>query len=52
MKLVTFARNGSTEPGALLDDKVIALKSAGFPTLLQLMQEDYRSAAARPEVDQ
>ena len=38
MKLVTFARNGSTEPGALLDDKVIALKSAGFPTLLQLIQ--------------
>src|SRR3984893_151295 len=38
MKLVTFARNGSTEPGALLDDKVIGLKSAGFPTLLQLIQ--------------
>jgi 2-keto-4-pentenoate hydratase/2-oxohepta-3-ene-1,7-dioic acid hydratase in catechol pathway len=38
MKLVTFARNGSTEPGALLDDNVVALKSAGFPTLLHLIQ--------------
>jgi 2-keto-4-pentenoate hydratase/2-oxohepta-3-ene-1,7-dioic acid hydratase in catechol pathway len=38
MKLVTFECNGSTEPGALLDDKVIELKSAGFPTLLHLIQ--------------
>src|ERR1700733_4189833 len=38
MKLVTFERNGSTEPGALLDDKVIGLASAGFPTLLHLIQ--------------
>ncbi len=38
MKLVTFEGNGSTEPGALLDDKVIGLKSAGFPTLLHLIQ--------------
>jgi 2-keto-4-pentenoate hydratase/2-oxohepta-3-ene-1,7-dioic acid hydratase in catechol pathway len=38
MKLVTFERNGSTEPGALLDDKVVGLKSAGFPTLLHLIQ--------------
>jgi 2-keto-4-pentenoate hydratase/2-oxohepta-3-ene-1,7-dioic acid hydratase in catechol pathway len=38
MKLVTFERNGSSEPGALLDDKVIGLKSAGFPTLLHLIQ--------------
>jgi hypothetical protein len=38
MKLVTFECNGSTEPGALLDDKVIGLKSAGFPTLLHLIQ--------------
>jgi 2-keto-4-pentenoate hydratase/2-oxohepta-3-ene-1,7-dioic acid hydratase in catechol pathway len=38
MKLVTFERNGSSEPGALLDDKVVGLKPAGFPTLLQLIQ--------------
>src|ERR1700741_2014886 len=38
MKLVTFERNGSTEPGALLDDKVVGLKSAGFSTLLDLIQ--------------
>src|ERR1700730_10341732 len=38
MKLVTFECNGSTEPGALFDDKVIGLKSAGFPTLLHLIQ--------------
>ena len=38
MKLVTFECNGSTGPGALLDDKVIGLKSAGFPTLLHLIQ--------------
>jgi 2-keto-4-pentenoate hydratase/2-oxohepta-3-ene-1,7-dioic acid hydratase in catechol pathway len=38
MKLVTFERNGSSEPGALFDDKVIGLKSAGFPTLLHLIQ--------------
>src|ERR1700733_7528580 len=38
MKLVTFERNGLSEPGALLDDKVVGLKSAGFPTLLHLIQ--------------
>ena len=38
MKLVTFERNGLTEPGVLLDNKVIGLKSAGFPTLLHLIQ--------------
>lgn len=38
MKLVTFEHNGSSQPGALLDDKVIGLKPAGFPTLLHLIQ--------------
>jgi 2-keto-4-pentenoate hydratase/2-oxohepta-3-ene-1,7-dioic acid hydratase in catechol pathway len=38
MKLVTFEREGVSEPGVLLDNKVIGLKSAGFPTLLQLIQ--------------
>ncbi len=38
MKLVTFEHNGLTEPGVLLDDKVVGLKAAGFTTLLQLVQ--------------
>ena len=38
MKLVTFERDGVSEPGVLLDNKVIGLKSAGFPTLLHLIQ--------------
>ena len=38
MKLVTFEHNGSAEPGALQGDKIIGLKSAGFPTLLHLIQ--------------
>jgi 2-keto-4-pentenoate hydratase/2-oxohepta-3-ene-1,7-dioic acid hydratase in catechol pathway len=38
MKLVTFERDGISEPGVLLDNKVIGLKSAGFPTLLHVIQ--------------
>jgi 2-keto-4-pentenoate hydratase/2-oxohepta-3-ene-1,7-dioic acid hydratase in catechol pathway len=38
MKLVTFERDGVSEPGVLLENKVIGLKSAGFPTLLHLIQ--------------
>jgi 2-keto-4-pentenoate hydratase/2-oxohepta-3-ene-1,7-dioic acid hydratase in catechol pathway len=38
MKFVTFEHNGLTEPGVLLDDKVIGLKAAGFTALLQLIQ--------------
>ncbi len=38
MKLVTFERDGVSEPGVLLDNKIIELKSAGFPTLLHLIQ--------------
>jgi 2-keto-4-pentenoate hydratase/2-oxohepta-3-ene-1,7-dioic acid hydratase in catechol pathway len=38
MKLVTFERGGVSEPGVLLDDKVVGLKLAGFPTLLHLIQ--------------
>lgn len=38
MKLVTFERDGVSEPGVLLDNKIIELKSAGFPTLLRLIQ--------------
>lgn len=57
MKLVTFERNGSSEPGALLDDKVIGFKSLGFPTLLHLIQcgaealERAKALAARPPAD-
>jgi 2-keto-4-pentenoate hydratase/2-oxohepta-3-ene-1,7-dioic acid hydratase in catechol pathway len=57
MKLVTFERNGSSEPGALLDDKVIGFKSAGFPTLLHLIQggaealERAKAFAAKPPAD-
>jgi 2-keto-4-pentenoate hydratase/2-oxohepta-3-ene-1,7-dioic acid hydratase in catechol pathway len=38
MKLVTFERDRLSEPGVLLENKVIGLKSAGFPTLLHLIQ--------------
>ncbi len=38
MKLVTFERDGVSEPGVLLDNKVIGLKSAGFSTLLDVIQ--------------
>jgi 2-keto-4-pentenoate hydratase/2-oxohepta-3-ene-1,7-dioic acid hydratase in catechol pathway len=38
MKFVTFEHNGLTEPGVLLDDKVLGLKAAGFTALLQLIQ--------------
>jgi len=38
MQLVTFEYKGPAEPGAILGDKIIGLKSAGFPTLLHLIQ--------------
>jgi 2-keto-4-pentenoate hydratase/2-oxohepta-3-ene-1,7-dioic acid hydratase in catechol pathway len=57
MKLVTFERNGQSEPGALLDDKVIGFKSPGFPTLLHLIQggaealERAKALVAKPPAD-
>src|SRR5271170_5098197 len=38
MQLVTFRHNGLAEPGALVSDQIVGLKSAGFPTLLHLIQ--------------
>jgi 2-keto-4-pentenoate hydratase/2-oxohepta-3-ene-1,7-dioic acid hydratase in catechol pathway len=38
MQLVTFQNNGSAEAGAIVEGKVIGLKSAGFPSLLSLIQ--------------
>jgi 2-keto-4-pentenoate hydratase/2-oxohepta-3-ene-1,7-dioic acid hydratase in catechol pathway len=38
MQLVTFQHNGAPEPGVLQGGKVIAFKSAGFPTLLSLIE--------------
>ena len=38
MQLVTFQNNGSAEPGALVDGKVVGLKSAGFTSLLALIE--------------
>jgi 2-keto-4-pentenoate hydratase/2-oxohepta-3-ene-1,7-dioic acid hydratase in catechol pathway len=38
MQLVTFQHNGSTEPGVIQGDKIIRFESAGFPTLLSLIE--------------
>jgi len=38
MQLVTFERNRSAEPGAILGGNVISLKAAGFPTLLSIIE--------------
>jgi 2-keto-4-pentenoate hydratase/2-oxohepta-3-ene-1,7-dioic acid hydratase in catechol pathway len=38
MQYVTFERNGSAEPGAILAGNVISLKAAGFPTLLSIIE--------------
>jgi 2-keto-4-pentenoate hydratase/2-oxohepta-3-ene-1,7-dioic acid hydratase in catechol pathway len=38
MQLVTFQHNGSAQPGVLQGDKILGFKSAGFPTLLHLIQ--------------
>jgi len=38
MQFVTFARNGSAEPGVIQGGNVIGLKGAGFPTLLAIIE--------------
>ncbi len=38
MKLVTFQQNGSVAPGAILGDRIIGLQSAGYPSMLHLIQ--------------
>jgi 2-keto-4-pentenoate hydratase/2-oxohepta-3-ene-1,7-dioic acid hydratase in catechol pathway len=47
MRFVTFQRNGSAEPGVLSGDNVIALKGAGFSSLLAVIEG---GAAARERI--
>src|SRR5215470_8506405 len=37
MKFITFQRDGASEPGVLLDNRVVSLKDAGFTTLLDVI---------------
>lgn len=37
MKFVTFDRNGERHAGAVLDDRVVPLKNAGFPHVLSIL---------------
>src|SRR5262249_20329261 len=48
MKLVTFRRNGASEPGVLFNDQVISLKSAGFSSTLDVIAG---GVAARTRID-
>lgn len=38
MQFVTFQYNDAVEPGVLQGDKIVGFKSAGFPTLLHLIE--------------
>jgi 2-keto-4-pentenoate hydratase/2-oxohepta-3-ene-1,7-dioic acid hydratase in catechol pathway len=38
MQFVTFERNGSAEPGAILGGNVTSLKDAGFPSLVAIIE--------------
>ena len=38
MQLVTFQQNGYAQPGAILGDRIIGLKAAGFSTMLDIIQ--------------
>lgn len=38
MKLVTFQRDGLTQPGVLENGNVVGVKGAGFATLLEIIQ--------------
>jgi 2-keto-4-pentenoate hydratase/2-oxohepta-3-ene-1,7-dioic acid hydratase in catechol pathway len=38
MHLVTFQRNGTAEPGVVVDDHLLGLKAAGFSSLLQVIE--------------
>lgn len=48
MQFVTLERNGSQEPGVLLGDKILGLKSAGFETLLDVIE---RGVDARKQIE-
>lgn len=39
MQLITFERNGVAEPGVLLGDTIIVLKSAGFSSMLEIIEK-------------
>jgi 2-keto-4-pentenoate hydratase/2-oxohepta-3-ene-1,7-dioic acid hydratase in catechol pathway len=39
MQFVTFQRNGNAEPGVIVGDSILGLRSAGFPTLLSVIEE-------------
>ena len=39
MRLVTFQRNSSVEPGLLVDGSVLGLKAAGFATMLETIEQ-------------
>lgn len=39
MQFVTFDRNGAAEPGVLLDNSILSLKSAGFSSLLDIIEQ-------------
>lgn len=48
MQFVTFDRNGAAEPGLLLGDSILSLKSAGFSSLLEIIEQ---GAAARSRIE-
>ncbi len=39
MRLVTFQNNGSAEPAVIAGDNLLSLKSAGFSTLLEVIEQ-------------
>src|SRR5215475_3472677 len=49
MKLVTFERDGASQPGVLLDSNVIGLKAAGFASSLDVIAA---GASARTKIDE
>ncbi len=49
MRLVTYRHDGFAQPGVLSGGDVVALKGAGFPTLLSVVEG---WPAARPRIDQ
>src|SRR5262249_17459487 len=49
MKFVTFVRNGASEPGVLIDDRIVSLSGAGFKTMLDVIAG---GVAARPRIEE
>jgi len=48
MKFVTFKRDGSAEPGVLMNNEVVSLRGAGFATMLDVIAG---GVAARPRIE-